>query len=118
MSKKMSARRASKKAVEKVLDTSKKGRRGKTPKAEQPEVKAEATKPNVGRTKYTDKQRITIKKEYRDANPKRPGSEQHRLWALYKDGMTVGEFGAAVGNHKVANHRLRFDVKRGFVTVK
>ena len=62
-------------------------------------------------------------KEYPDGNPKRPGSAAWHLFALYKDGMTVGEYVEAVlaqpyrSTTKDAFEALRWDIDYDFITV-
>lgn len=49
-----------------------------------------------------------------EKNPKREGSKSHKRFALYKTGMTVGEFVDAGGLFA----DLAWDAERGFVTIE
>lgn len=49
-----------------------------------------------------------------DKNPKRDGSSAHKRFALYRDGMTVGEFLEAGGTMGDIN----FDSAKGFITLE
>lgn len=51
-------------------------------------------------------------------SPKRAGSKAHRVFACYKDGMTVADFKQAVGDSGEALNNLRYDAGRGYVSVK
>lgn len=55
------------------------------------------------------------------ANPKKPGAKAHARFALYKEGMTVGEYqlackgaGFSVRN---ATADIAWDVKHGFIKI-
>jgi hypothetical protein len=50
-----------------------------------------------------------------DNNPKKPGSQAHNDFSMYKDGMTVGEFKSTVG--KNASGHLIHDTKKGFISI-
>lgn len=50
-------------------------------------------------------------------NPKKPGSKANADFAKYKDGMTVGEFHAAVGDKVAGQNHIMYDLKKGFITV-
>jgi hypothetical protein len=44
-------------------------------------------------------------------NPKKPGTRAHRLWELYRLGMTADEFVAAGGRRSA----LRYDTEHGYI---
>lgn len=53
-------------------------------------------------------------------NPYRDGSLGHKVFAKYKEGMTVAAFAKAitsVGTERPANALLRFDINKGYVKV-
>lgn len=49
-------------------------------------------------------------------NPKRPGSKAHEVFAMYRDGMSVAEFTAAVGAAATTN--LVYDAGHGFIQIE
>lgn len=51
-----------------------------------------------------------------DANPKRAGSKAEAAFALYRTGMTVGEFCDLAG--KDATPNLVYDTKHGFISIE
>lgn len=71
----------------------------------------ETVKVVVGKTKVkaqlTQKIRLLVKE-----NPKKPASEAWKIFALYRDGMTVEEFIKAGGKH------LKWDIDHGFVKLE
>jgi len=50
-------------------------------------------------------------------NPKKPGTKANADFAQYKDGMTVGQFHAAVGGKAKGQEHIMYDIKKGFITV-
>lgn len=81
----------------------------------------DAPKPRK-RTEYQDSYRIEVRV---GQNPKRKSSRSHARFALYRDGMTVGEYKAACVKLEGADARepygyladLRWDEERQFITV-
>ena len=62
--------------------------------------------------------KITVKYE---GNPKRPSSKAHAVFALYKTGMTVGEFCDAVDateNKGLATIAMTYDASHGFIEIE
>jgi hypothetical protein len=51
------------------------------------------------------------------SNPKREGSKAHARFALYRTGMTVAEYRAAVGDATNARADLAWDVRHKFITI-
>jgi hypothetical protein len=51
------------------------------------------------------------------SNPKREGSKAHARFALYRTGMTVAEYRAAVGDATNARADLAWDQKHGFIRI-
>jgi hypothetical protein len=73
---------------------------------EQTEKKTRASSPRIPK-----EAKIKLKAT---ANPKRAGSEAHKRFALYVDGMTVGDFleaGGLMGD-------INFDLGKGFIEVE
>jgi hypothetical protein len=48
-------------------------------------------------------------------NPKKPGTEAHRLYALYVPGMSVAAYVKAAGTRGATC--IRWDLARGFITL-
>lgn len=69
---------------------------------------------------FRDQQVITIGKDKDgqtwgpEHNPKRAGSDAHKLFTLYRQGMTVADFVKAGGTGAA----LKYDSTKGYITVK
>jgi hypothetical protein len=51
------------------------------------------------------------------SNPKKAGSKAAADFAKYKDGMTVAEFHAAIGDKGKASEHILHDLKKGYISV-
>lgn len=88
--------------------TAKKTKKTKTPKAAK-----KAPNKAPGKRRDTSQQYITVYANYKTENPKRGTAAQR--FTHYKDGMTVDEYIAKVGDRGLALADVRWDVKQGFI---
>jgi len=51
-------------------------------------------------------------------NPKRDGSQSHKRFALYRDGMSEAEYATKVGSASLARADIRWDQQRQFISLK
>lgn len=75
------------------------------------------TKTKTKTTAFADDAKITVVAE---ENPKRAKTIAHKLFAVYKSGMTVAQYRGAVKTLKGVRPRrarssLRYDVRHGYV---
>jgi hypothetical protein len=71
-------------------------------------------------TNYSPSAVIKLTKLGAQGNPKHPNSGAHQLYALYKNGMTVGAYvnaAKATDRPKAGRVAIAWDVKHGYITV-
>ena len=77
-------------------------------------VSALPDQPDVGRKRHDPIPEDRVIRLRVADNPKRAGSPSHRRFALYRDGMTVGEFLKAGGQRS----DIAWDVDKGWISVE